>query len=197
MATKNLEYALAQRAIQGDDIALNQLYNLDLTNFLESFVYKRTIKDDLSDEDRNDIIQLTLEATLQKLSRFNGESSFSTFVLGFANYIIKKYKSKEFKKSHRELPIEDNIIYIECSLLKDIGSDAYRSDPLLILIKKEKNERVKTALEQLSGDERDLLAMRFFSDNRVKDVAALLNTTEDAITSRMQRILKKLKVFLK
>lgn len=197
MATKNLEYALAQRAIQGDDSALNQLYTLGLTDFLESFVYKRTVKDDLTDDDRKDIIQLTLEATLQKLSRFNGESSFSTFVIGFANNIIKKYISKEFKKSHREIPIDENIISIEEALLKDIGSDAYRSDPLHILLIKENNERVKTALEQLSIDDRSLLSMRFFSDYRVKDVAELLNTTEDAISSRMQRILKKLKGFLK
>lgn len=197
MATKNLEYALAQRAIQGDDSALNQLYNLELTDFLEGFVYKRTIKDDLTDDDRKDIIQLTLEATLQKLSRFNGESSFSTFVLGFANNIIKKYISKEFKKSHREIPIDGGIISIDEALLKDIGSDAYRSDPLHILLIKEKNERVKTALEQLSPDERDLLTIRFFNDNRVKDVAKFLNITEDAVTSRIQRILKKLKVLLK
>ena len=197
MATKNLEYALAQRAIQGDDSALNQLYNLELTDFLESFVYKRTIKDDLTDDDRKDIIQLTLEATLQNLSRFNGESSFSTFVLGFANNIIKKYLSKEYKKSHRVISIDESIITIEEALLRDIGSDTYRCDPLHILLIKENNERVKTALEQLSPDERDLLTKRFFNESRVKDVAKLLNISEDAVTSRIQRILKKLKLLLK
>lgn len=197
MATKNFEYALAQRAIQGDDLALNQLYNPELTNFLENFVYKKTKKDELSDDDRKDIIQLTLEATFQKLPRFSGESSFSTFVLGFASKIIKKYISKEFIKSCREISVDENITSLDDALIQDIGSDAYRSDPLHILIVKENNEKVKTALEQLSSEERNLLVKRFFNESRVKDVAKHLNISEDAVTSRIQRILKKLNVLLK
>jgi len=82
-------------------------------------------------------------------------------------------------------------------LLEDIGSDTYRFDPLHILLIQENNERVKAAIEQLSPDERDLLTKRFFSEGRVKDVAKLLNISEDAVTSRVQRILKKLKLLLK
>lgn len=196
MSVVNIEFTLAQKACNGDVNALQQLYSADLIIYLERFIYTLTKCDSFSDEDREDIVQKTLETSMRKLSSFNGESRFSTFVIGFAKNVVFKQRDLSAKTRRRELSLDQ---YEEqfSSLLDDAtGSENYCYDPLKILLKKEEKEEIVRALRSLTKEEQVLLMMREVDRIRVKEIATRMNCSEDAVSSRIRRILNKLRSFL-
>jgi RNA polymerase sigma-70 factor (ECF subfamily) len=65
------------------------------------------------------------------------------------------------------------------------------------LAKEELAEQLRTALEQLDADERDLILWRHFEELSIHDIAQLLDITEDAAKKRHLRAVERLRKILK
>jgi len=62
--------------------------------------------------------------------------------------------------------------------------------------KEEMNTQLLQALQKLEKEEMDLIEMRYFSGLSVKDIAGVLNISENNASVRIFRIIKKLKTIL-
>jgi RNA polymerase sigma factor (sigma-70 family) len=65
------------------------------------------------------------------------------------------------------------------------------------LAKEELAEQLRTALEQLDADERDLILWRHFEELSIHDIAQLLDITKDAAKKRHIRAVERLRKILK
>lgn len=63
--------------------------------------------------------------------------------------------------------------------------------------KNERVERIYTALQHLAGEELLLIEMRFFEDRPFKEIADILNITENNAKVKVYRVLDKLKEKIK
>jgi len=60
------------------------------------------------------------------------------------------------------------------------------------LVRKERRDRVRDALERLSEQDREVLVLRFLEDLTVREVAAVLQIREGAVHMRQLRALERL-----
>ena len=58
-------------------------------------------------------------------------------------------------------------------------------------------ETVRSAISRLNAEERDIIERLYFNDETVRSVAKLKNITHPALIKRRNKILKKLKKFIK
>lgn len=66
------------------------------------------------------------------------------------------------------------------------------SSPSQKVMREEIRDRVRSALEELSSDDQELLLMRHLEQLRVSEIAAVLGLTEAAVKSRLRRSLERL-----
>ena len=70
------------------------------------------------------------------------------------------------------------------------------SDPLEDVLKAERIRELMAAIEKLQPQQRELLIRVYWNKELQKDIAAGEGVSEMAISRRMKRIIKKLKIFL-
>lgn len=71
------------------------------------------------------------------------------------------------------------------------------SDPLDDVLKEERIKELMAAIEKLQPQQKKLLIRMYWNKEHQKDIAAEEGVSQQAITSRLKTILKKLKKFLK
>ena len=71
------------------------------------------------------------------------------------------------------------------------------SDPLEDVLKAERIRELMAAIEKLQPQQKELLIRVYWNKELQKDIAAEEGVSEMAISRRMKRIIKKLKIFLK
>ena len=70
------------------------------------------------------------------------------------------------------------------------------SDPLEDVLKAERIRELMAAIEKLQPQQKELLIRVYWNKELQKDIAAEEGVSEMAISRRMKRIIKKLKIFL-
>ena len=70
-------------------------------------------------------------------------------------------------------------------------------DPLDGLIRTEQADRVRAAIAELPGEARELLALHYGQDLRLRDVGALMGLSEAAVKQRLSRLRRELRVRLR
>ncbi len=149
---------------------------------LEKFIYKYTAKSNLSIEDKQEILEETLMKSVENLWKYNGNSKFTTFVIGFAQ---NKCREKIRKKN--------NIIELELDEEQIIDEDYnyYNQDPSIIIIKKEENEKINTAMSRLEEEDKQIIQLRIINEITAKKISEMTGENIEAIYSRYRRALKK------
>lgn len=130
-------------------------------------------------EDAEEITQDVFMKAYSALARFNGRSSFSTWLYRIAyNEAV----------SHMRKPRHQLTLIDEATLrsVSDSRVDAWFSsdDPRL--------EALPAAIDRLSVEERALLAFHYFEGMPLKESAALMGIGESAAKVRLMRTRKKL-----
>ncbi len=64
------------------------------------------------------------------------------------------------------------------------------------LEKDEELKCLKSSLKMLSGDEREIISLRYFSDMKYGDIGKVLGKSEDAVKMKAFRTIKKLKTLV-
>jgi RNA polymerase sigma-70 factor (ECF subfamily) len=79
------------------------------------------------------------------------------------------------------------------SIQLGLGLIGSATSPSEALIKKEQRERILWAVGQLKPDDREILAMHHFDELSYREVAAILDITEEAAAQRYARAILRLK----
>jgi len=167
---------LAIQFKKGDKEAFSQLYDL-FADRLYKFIYFK-----VNLEDVEDITELTFLKAWTKKHTYNPKkSSISSWLYTIArNTVIDHYRTQKLVE---ELDIRE-------------ADPKKVADPKQITEDGLNSSFLKTAINDLSKDYRDLVILRFIDDLSYKEIASILGKTEGSIRIMQFRAVRKLKAIL-
>lgn len=141
-------------------------------------------------DDAEDLTQDVFIQVYQSLSRFKGESAFSTWLYRIAvNASLNKLRKSPLKIMIQKFEkITGN--------RTEIGSNppvADTEDPEKILIRHEHIEWIQRALDSLPENQRTAIILSKYDDLPQKEISEIMNTTEGAVEALLQRAKKNLR----
>lgn len=128
----------------------------------------------------DDVVGDTMVAALERLDRFDPEKgTFASWLFTIAGRRIADQgrASRRFWRLVTRQPPSQTIA----------ADDAFET-----VARDEENARVRRAVEQLSGNHREVVLLRYVADLPIRDIADVLDTTESAAKMRLNRALKRL-----
>lgn len=145
----------------------------------------RTCMGFLHDKDEaEDLTQEIFIQTYQSLSKFKGDSLFSTWIYRIAvNAALNKIRknSQGFLIQRLESFLgNDKTLNLEIAIPEN-------ENPEIILILKEHHQWIKKALDSLPENQRTAIVLSKYDDLSQKEIAAIMNTTEGAVEALIQR----------
>jgi RNA polymerase sigma-70 factor (ECF subfamily) len=124
-------------------------------------------------EDALDLLQEAFLRAYQKLDRFNGESSFYTWI-----YRIAINLALSNLRKHRHAPMGVPI---------DPAGARGDDDPARLLLRAERDEQIQRALDALAPEHRTIVVMKEFDALRYEEIAAILGIPVGTVRSRLHR----------
>lgn len=183
MAIKYLEdFKLVDKYLSGDQEAGNRLYS-SVYSILRHYVYNKVNGSILNEADKEDLIFNVLKTSIEKLNTYDGSCKFSTFVISIAKLKIKeayREKSKLVNKEELVDNIEEYLIVVE---------DYYNKNPLEVILDFEKAEALRNSLQSLDKEYQVIIKLKI-SGKKTKEIAQMLEKSEDAIDSMYRRAVK-------
>jgi RNA polymerase sigma-70 factor (ECF subfamily) len=159
-----------QKAVKGDGPALAQIYDaykLDIYRYIFSKVGNASEAEDLTAQ--------TFMAVLESLPRYRHRGQFSAWIFQIARNKVMDY----FRRSkHDPLEIPLDIAFSEGTLERIIKVQAY--------------ERLAAIMQTLSGDERELIRLRYVAQLSYVEIGELTGRKEDAVRKSLTRLLERL-----
>lgn len=143
-------------------------------------------------EDASDVTQEALIKIYKSLDKYQGKSSFSTWVYSIVNNTCIDYIRKNKK---------GNVVYLDQEIqAKDRSYKMELSDemntPEYLFEKQETQKIVQDAINQLNVDHREIIVLRDINGFSYQEIATMLNCSEGTVKSRINRARGHLKVLL-
>lgn len=123
------------------------------------------------DRDVDDLVQGTFLACVEAVGRFEGRSTFRTFLLGIAYNLL-----------HQRMRMQVRDFDPEVSSLADVGIS-----PSMALWEREQRRLVHEALRRLSLDHQVLLELYFLERVTAPELADVLGVPVNTVRSRLMR----------
>lgn len=172
MSADDAELALAARA---DAAAFDALYRRHYDH-----VYRYARASLGHDEDAADVTQQVFVQAWRSLGRFEGRSSFATWLFRIAhNAVVDAQRGRRAALSWERLPANEH------------PTDA--AGPEEQAIRSENADRLSRALGHLGAKKRALLMLRFAGQLSVAEIAAVVGKRPDAVKKQLTRTLRLLK----
>lgn len=138
-----------------------------------------------SERDAEELTQDTFIKAFDKLSSFNGKSSFSTWLYRIAYNTAISFT----RKKSPEINVIDDSVW---NVISDTEVDNALNDDT-----EENLEKLQKALSKLSPEERLLIALFYEEDKNIQEIQQITNISENNIKVKLHRIRKKLYIFMK
>ncbi|MEX2579744.1 MAG: sigma-70 family RNA polymerase sigma factor [Verrucomicrobiales bacterium] len=167
---------LVQRAREGDTKAFDQLVE-KYTPKLYGLVYHMTS----NHEDTNDVLQDVFAKAYRALKRFQGKSTFYTWIYSIATNMTLNFLKKRNRR--RGMSLDDVDLAIEHD--KDFIEATSKSDPVREANISELQERLNMAMQQLSDDHRAVVTMFDIQGMPHAEISKILGVSEGTIRSRL------------
>lgn len=180
------EKTLVSLAQQGDTEAFENLINLSLPK-LKGLIYKNY---KLQASDIDEVIQIAMIKTWEKIGTFRSESAFSTWF-----YIIIRHEALDLIRKRndiaaREIPaaaINEGVSGIDYEYL--ITRQTFEETAASILEKKETmeiyREMIQQVLDELSPTHSQIISLALKEGKSYKEIAAELNIPMGTVMSRL------------
>ncbi len=143
-------------------------------------------------EDASDVTQEALIKIFKSLDKYQGKSSFSTWVYSIVNNTCIDYIRKNKKT---------NVVYLDQELQARDGS--YKMEiademntPEYLFEKQETQKMVQDAINQLNVDHREIIVLRDINGFSYQEIAGMLDCSEGTVKSRISRARAHLKLLL-
>lgn len=160
--------ALAQRAVRRDPAAWEQLFELHYRNVFAFVRYRLR-----SVDEAEDIASQAFEIAYARADRFNYQGvPIEGWLIGIARNLVRDHIKKLGRRGIDD-EFDDTLELSEPDQADAIG---LRRDLL-------------TAMQTLTGDQREVIELRFLRDRSVAETAVVMNRSEDAVKNLQRRAL--------
>ena len=164
------------RAAQGNPALFRPLYE----RYYESvfrLIHRRTSDMELSGD-------LCSQVFLKALQKINTYTFQGVPFLAWLSRIAINEVNQHFRQQQNNRVVSVNDLHLH-DLIDDIGTDPEEMELL--------RRKMLGALENLKGDDMQLIEMRFFEQRSFKEIADILGMTENNAKVKVHRILERLK----
>ena len=164
---------LIARLRGGDRLALQTLYarhNVKIYRFV-----LRLVRDEAAAED---VVSEVFVDLWRNPAAFEGRSEVSTWLLAIA-----RNKAWSLLRKKKEAEIEDETL----AAIEDESDD-----PEVAMQKKTKGELLRSCLERLSAEHREIIDLVYYHDKTIEEAAAIVGIPEGTVKTRMFHARKKL-----
>ncbi len=182
----NLEQELLDSIYKGNKTVFEILFKT-YYNRLCAFAVNFVSRNDLAE----DIVADVFLKLWEKKESVNITDSISSYLFRAVKNSCINYLNREKSRSHT---ISENEISLLNLKLEYLISERY---PLSDLIGKELEERIKTEIEKLPGQCREIFYLSRFEDFSHKEIAEKLGISENTVKVQIYRALSKLRQGLK
>jgi len=176
------EAELISRSQQGDQDALKEIFDQYRTK-----VYRIAYGVVRQREDALDIVQEVFIKLFRSMKNFKGRSNLYTYLYRIAMNTAIDYTRKMKKYPTSNFDDERGLF----------SSDDLGKRPEKILIDKELEERLKTAMEKLPSNQKASLILREVEDLSYQEIAEVTGCSIGTVMSRLHYGRKKLRELLK
>ncbi len=178
---------LVERARGGDTEAFDELV-IKFTPKLYGLVYHMTS----NHEDTNDVLQDVFAKAYRALKRFQGKSTFYTWIYSIAtnmtlNFLKKRNRRRGMSLDDMDKAVENDPDFIEATS---------KSDPVREANIGELQERLNMAMQQLSEDHRAVVTMYDIQGMPHAEIGRILGVSEGTVRSRLFYAHRQLQTYL-
>ncbi len=124
-----------------------------------------------------DITAQTFLVALETFDRFRGDGHFSSWLFGIA-------RNKAVDYFRQQKPT---------SIVEDAADATENTDPLIAAIRSEEARIVAKVIRSLPEEEQELLRLRFLAEMSFREIAHLMQRSEEAVKKTTYRLLARLK----
>jgi len=178
---------LVKRAREGDTAAFDELV-VKYTPRLYGLVYHMTS----NHEDTNDVLQDVFAKAYRALKRFQGKSTFYTWIYSIATNMTLNFLKKRNRRRGLSLDDIDNAIEND----KEFIELTSRSDPVREANISELQERLNMAMQELSEDHRAVVTMFDIQGMPHAEISKILGVSEGTVRSRLFYAHRQLQTYL-
>jgi RNA polymerase sigma-70 factor (ECF subfamily) len=183
-----IDKSILEQAAGGQQAALAALVTM-----LQPHIEKQLLRYPVTDEDRHDLVQMTLMQVIRRVGSFRGDSSFSTWLFRVtANEALMMMRSQ---RRHRARLL-GGLDLDELGNLPAANDRAIEPHGDAVAASSQRDARVRRALEELPAAYRDVVALHYHQDLGLHEIATRLSTTESAVRSRLHRARSRLRAIL-
>lgn len=183
---------LIERSMKGDSAATERL----ILKY-QHRIYNVVLKICSDPDDAAELTQDTFVKVLENLDRFEGRSSFYTWLFRIAVNLTLNYRQRNAKLAVRSLDSDYDAYDSQAKqTLKEFLSDDSAPDPAVIAQKKELYEIVLGALDNLDEPQKAVLVLRDFEGMSYARIAEVLGIEIGTVRSRLSRARTKLRDIL-
>ena len=165
------ELTLLAKARTFDEEALAQIHDTyygPIFRYIAFRVGNQTIAEDLTSE-----VFVRLLSALR--DRTAPQKTLRGWLYRVAYFVVSDYHRANYRRE--EVPLDEG--------LRDLSGQA--AEPAAAVSRKMRWEDVSEALEQLTEDQREVIALRFGQEMPIRDVAELMNKSEGAVKQLQAR----------
>ncbi len=176
-----LDSVLVCDYMKGDENALSiliQRHKQRIYSFIYSKVYDRDVSEDIFQDTFIKVIR-----TLKK-GNYNEEGKFLPWVMRIAHNLVIDH----FRKGNRMPKFEDNGEYSIFSIISDGNLNAENR-----LIKLQIEEDLRSLIQELPDDQREVLVMRMYKDMSFKEISDKTGVSINTALGRMRYALINLR----
>ena len=144
-------------------------------------------------EAAKDIFQDVFIKVLKALPDYQDRGKFINWLFSIANAVCIDY----LRKKKRRIKMETDTLFTDADadLVKDIPDPAFSPDD--ILQNKEQQQILRTAIQNLPIEQRQILLLREHSDLSFKEIANMLDCPLNTVLGRMRYALLNLRKIIK
>ncbi|MFW6108543.1 MAG: RNA polymerase sigma factor [bacterium] len=169
---------LVAQARRGDDAAFGALvrrHQDGLFNGICRMVGRR--------EDAEDLAQEVFVKAYRHIARFEGRSSFYTWVYSIAVNVVISHRRKQSTRRRQSTVSLDAIVGDDGPF--EVMDDA--AGPDRVSQQHEVGERIEQAIAQLEDDQRDIVVLRDIEGFSYEEIGELLGLPQGTVKSRLHR----------
>lgn len=170
---QNQELELVRLALEGSGTAFDRLVRENSPR-----VYRLALAMLGNHEDAADVQQEAFVTAYSKLGRFRGESSFGTWIYSITARLCL---SRRRRRGHAHETLTDDVL---------LRSGQAAHSPESMAIAAEAADRVRRALAMLAPNDRLLIVLKYVEQLSHKEIAAVLNCSDESSRSRLTRAKK-------
>jgi len=169
---------LIQRIAGGDRLAMQVLFARHHVR-----VYRFVLRLVRNEATAEDLISEVFLDVWRQAGRFEGRSAVSTWLLAIA-----RFKALSALRGRKDAELDDDFV----EAIEDVSDT-----PEVVVQKKDKSEVLRTCIEALTPEHREIIDLVYYHEKSVEEVAEIVGIPENTVKTRMFYARKKLAEFLR